>query len=87
MLYEVITHMNDRFRTENPELDALFERYRAAPESHVFAPLADACRKAGMVEEALDIYEKGVRSNPDYTSGHVVRGKCHFDLGNRNNFV
>ena len=37
------------------ELDDLFERYRATPKGHVFAPLADACRKAGMLEEALEI--------------------------------
>ncbi|HEX6790287.1 MAG TPA: tetratricopeptide repeat protein [Candidatus Krumholzibacteria bacterium] len=73
--------MSERFQTDNRELDDLFERYRAAPESHVFAPLADACRKAGMLDEALEICKKGVARSPRYASGHVVLGKCHYDSG------
>ncbi len=65
----------------HPDLDALFDRYRAAPDSHVFAPLADACRKHGMIDEAIDIVERGVAKHPNYASGHVVRGKCYFDRG------
>jgi len=75
--------MTERFTTDNPELDALFERYRQAPKSHVFAPLADACRKAGLIDEAVDIADLGVNENPGYTSGHVVRGKCYYDRGDR----
>jgi AcrR family transcriptional regulator len=52
--------MTERFQTDNRELDDLFERYRAAPGSHIFAPLADACRKAGMLDEALEICARGV---------------------------
>ena len=37
--------MTKRYTT--PELDDLFDRYRLAPDSTIFAPLADACRKAG----------------------------------------
>lgn len=74
--------MTEDFVTNNPELDALFERFREAPNSHVFAPLADACRKAGMIEEAIDIVERGVNNSPDYASGHVVRGKCYYDHDN-----
>lgn len=74
--------MTDTFKTDNPELEALFERYRRAPQSHVFAPLADGCRKAGMLEEAIEICERGVSAHPSYASGFVVRGKCYYDLGN-----
>jgi tetratricopeptide (TPR) repeat protein len=69
--------MKQRYTT--PELDELFERYRLAPESTIFAPLADACRKAGMVEEALLVCARGVKGHPRYASGYVVQGKCHFD--------
>jgi tetratricopeptide (TPR) repeat protein len=73
--------MTERFQTHNRELDDLFERYRAAPGSHVFAPLADACRKAGMLEEALEICARGVGLHPRYASGYVVQGKCLYDAG------
>jgi tetratricopeptide (TPR) repeat protein len=68
-------------RTHNREIDELFERYRRAPGSHVFAPLADAYRKIGLVEEALDICARGLSANPRYASGHVVQGKCEYDAG------
>lgn len=66
-------------QTDNPELDELFERYKAAPKSQLFAPLADACRKAGMLEEALEICARGVGEHPRYASGYVVQGKCLYD--------
>jgi tetratricopeptide (TPR) repeat protein len=59
----------------------LFERYRRAPGSHVFAPLADAYRKLGLLEEALDICARGLSANPRYASGYVVQGKCQYDAG------
>jgi tetratricopeptide (TPR) repeat protein len=65
----------------NPELEALFHKYESAPDSYVFAPLADAYRKAGMLDEAVEICRKGLRKHPEYPSGHVVEGKCHFDVG------
>lgn len=73
--------MTERVKTEQRELDDLFERYRSAPKGHVFAPLADACRKAGMIEEALEICAKGVGLHPRYASGYVVQGKCLYDAG------
>lgn len=71
--------VND-FLTDNPELEALYQKYENAPDSHVFAPLADAYRKAGMLEEARVICDKGVDKHPRYTSGYVVQGKCYYDL-------
>ena len=62
------------------ELDELFEKYRQFPDSHVFVPLADACRKMNRVEEALEICDRGVSRHPDYASGYVVRGKCLYKL-------
>jgi tetratricopeptide (TPR) repeat protein len=64
-------------------LDELFERYRLAPESHVFAPLADACRKMGRIDEALEICEAGIKRHPVYPSGYVVKGKCSYDRGDQ----
>ncbi|MCZ6765353.1 MAG: hypothetical protein O7D32_00335 [bacterium] len=65
----------------HPELEELFERYRKAPEGFSFVPLADACRKMGSLDEALEICEKGIARHPTYVSGYVVRGKCFYDKG------
>jgi tetratricopeptide (TPR) repeat protein len=72
-----------REESEVRNLDELFERYRQAPESYAFVPLADACRKMGRIDEALEICENGVRRHVSYPSGHVVKGKCLFDKGDR----
>jgi tetratricopeptide (TPR) repeat protein len=71
--------MKDEFLTDHPDLEKLFEKLRLDPDSLVFAPLADGCRKAGRLEEALDICTQGVSQHPDYASGHVVLGKCYYD--------
>ncbi|HEX5131614.1 MAG TPA: tetratricopeptide repeat protein [Candidatus Krumholzibacteria bacterium] len=71
--------MTQPFQTHRPELDEMFEKYRLAPQSTVFAPLADACRKGGMLEEAIEICEKGIAAHPRYPSGYVVYGKCLYD--------
>lgn len=72
-----------REEQEVRELDELFERFRQSPGSYVFVPLADACRKMRRLDEALEICENGVQRHPDYPSGHVVKGKCLFDKGER----
>lgn len=66
---------------DNPELARLYRRYQESPRSHNFAPLADACRKAGLLQEAVDICQQGLEEHPDYSSGHVVMGKCLYDQG------
>ena len=71
-------------RTQVPDeraLDDLFEKYRLAPNSYVFVPLADACRKIGRLDEALEICNRGVERHPGYASGHIVKGKCLYDRG------
>ena len=67
--------------TINPtELDELFRKYDKAPDSYVFVPLADACRKMGRYDEALEICDGGIKRHPKYASGYVVRGKCLYDM-------
>jgi tetratricopeptide (TPR) repeat protein len=72
-----------REELESSNLEELFERFRQSPEGYAFVPLADACRKMGRVDEALEICDTGVKRHPAYASGHVVRGKCLYDSGNR----
>jgi tetratricopeptide (TPR) repeat protein len=63
------------------ELKSLIERYEKAPESRLFAPLADAYRKSGDLERAIEVCEKGLERFPDYASARVILGKCFYDKG------
>ena len=54
--------------------------YERDPKSKVFAPLAEAYRKSGMIKEALEVAEKGIQFHPDFSGGHVALGKIYFDL-------
>lgn len=49
------------------------------PDSLVFAPLADAYRKEGKLEEALTTCKKGLEKHPSYTSARVVLGRIFQD--------
>lgn len=63
------------------EIKLLQERFDRAPESRIFAPLADAYRKNGDVEKAIELCENGLETYPDYASAHVILGKCFYDKG------
>lgn len=56
-----------------PELIERYQlEYARDPKSKVFAPLSEAYRRMGLVEEALRIAEGGVRANPEFASGRVA---------------
>jgi tetratricopeptide (TPR) repeat protein len=63
------------------EIRRFEEQYRSQPESLVFARLADAYRKAGQPEQALEVLDEGLLRHPDYPSGHIVRARALRDLG------
>lgn len=50
------------------------------PSAKVFAPLAEAYRRMGLLQQALEICEKGVHYNADYPSGLVAYGKVLFEI-------
>jgi len=62
-------------------LDALLAAYRVAPEGKIFAPLADAYRRAGRLEDAAQVLEKGTAMHPDYVSALVLLALVQRDLG------
>jgi tetratricopeptide (TPR) repeat protein len=64
----------DPFTSEIIELKKKLEEN---PDSLVFAPLADAYRKHGELEEALNICKKGLERHPNYTSARVVLGRIY----------
>ncbi len=57
--------------------------YEKDPKSKVFAPLAEAYRRLGLIEEALRVAEAGVGHHPHFPSGRVALAKIQFD---RNHF-
>jgi tetratricopeptide (TPR) repeat protein len=65
----------------NDDLQNLIERYRRGNDSRLFAPLADAYRKSGEVDKAIEILEKGLEKHPQYASAHVILAKCYYDKG------
>ncbi|MFA7536017.1 MAG: tetratricopeptide repeat protein [Desulfuromonadales bacterium] len=49
------------------------------PHSTAFVPLSDAYRQMGLLEDALEVAEKGVKALPRFCPGYVVLGRTHFD--------
>ncbi len=47
----------------------------------VFAPLAEAYRKAGLQARALEILEQGLALHAEYAPALIVRARCHLDTG------
>src|SRR6185312_9107047 len=66
----------------NPEFVERYQRlYEADPKSRIFAPLAEAYRKMGLLNEARDVAESGVANHPDFPGGRVALGRVLNDLG------
>jgi len=61
------------------EIARLSERYNKDPKSRIFVQLADAYRKSNMIDEALEILNKGLSFNPNYPLAYLILGKCYFD--------
>ena len=66
--------------TGSDDIQRFEELFRRNPDSLVFARLADACRKAGDPERALEILRDGIQRHPDYASAHIVRARALNDL-------
>jgi len=52
------------------------------PNSQIFAALADAYRKKGAIQKALEICKNGLEIHPDYGSAYIVLAKTFIDQGN-----
>lgn len=63
------------------ELRNLIERFKRASDSRLFAPLADAYRKNGEFDKAIELLERGLERYPRYASARVILGKCYYDKG------
>lgn len=62
----------------NPEFIERYQKmYEKDPTSRVFAPLAEAYRKMGLIKEARELAEKGVLKHPHFPGGRVALGRIH----------
>jgi tetratricopeptide (TPR) repeat protein len=63
----------------SPLLYDYLKRYQEDPTSRVFAPLAEAYRKAGLVDQAIEIAREGLRVHPSFVGGRVALSRALFD--------
>jgi len=61
------------------EISKLSEKYSKDPQSRIFVQLADVYRKNNMIDEALDVLNKGLGYHPQYALAYLVLGKCYFE--------
>jgi len=64
------------------EIEKLERRWAENPKGRNFAPLADAYRKAGELDRAIELCQNGLALHPDYISAHIVYGRCLIDMKN-----
>lgn len=57
-------------------------KFQQDPSSRVFAPLAEAYRKAGMTDEAIDVAREGLQVHPHFVGGKVALARALFDKQN-----
>jgi tetratricopeptide (TPR) repeat protein len=65
----------------NPQIYHYLRKYQEDPRSRVFAPLAEAYRRAGLLNEAIEIARDGVRIHPHFVGGKVALARALFDKG------
>lgn len=62
-----------------PLLLKYLKMFQDDPRSKIFAPLAEAYRKVGMIDEAIEICKEGLSANPEFTGGKVALARCYFE--------
>jgi tetratricopeptide (TPR) repeat protein len=62
-----------------PMIYTYLKKYQEDPSSRVFAPLAEAYRKAGLTDEAIEIAREGLRVHPNFVGGKVALARAYFD--------
>lgn len=67
------------YEHQPPFFREYLKRYEQDPTSRVFAPLAEAYRRMGRVDEAIEICKEGLRHHPDFHGGRVALAKCLVD--------
>lgn len=61
------------------EIEEYSKKLNNNPESLVFVPLAEAYRKSGMLDEAIETCLKGLQLHPSYMSARMVLGRAYME--------
>lgn len=64
---------------DHPLIYSYLKKYQEDPTSRIFAPLAEAYRKAGLIREAIEIAREGLRIHPRFVGGRVALARALFD--------
>lgn len=67
--------------TDLSRIEDLRRRVHADPASIAFAQLAEECRRAGQLSEAIDVCRQGLARHPGYLSARVTLGRALLQLG------
>jgi tetratricopeptide (TPR) repeat protein len=70
-------------KDQEKTLESLRARWKQDPASRVFAQLAESCRRAGKLEEAVEVCRDGLKRHPQYASAHVPVGRTLLGLKKR----
>jgi tetratricopeptide (TPR) repeat protein len=65
----------------NENIEKLKEKVSKDPRSKLFVPLADEYRKAGMLDDAVNVLKQGLERQPAYMSAKVALGKIYLEKG------
>jgi tetratricopeptide (TPR) repeat protein len=63
----------------HPLIYQYLRKFQEDPRSRVFAPLAEAYRKAGLVEQAIQVAREGLEIHPHFMGGRVALARALFD--------
>ena len=65
--------------TASAEIGKYLDILAKDPHSRVFAPLAEAYRKAGLIDDAIATALEGLKVHPNYLGGRVALGRAYFE--------
>jgi tetratricopeptide (TPR) repeat protein len=72
---------------QQPVIYTYLKKFQEDPTSRVFAPLAEAYRKAGLIDEAIEIAREGLRVHPSFIGGRVALARALFDKRSYNEVI
>jgi tetratricopeptide (TPR) repeat protein len=65
---------------DHARIDDLRRRVQKDPASIAFAQLAEECRRAGLLQESIDVCHAGLETHPGYLSARVTLGRALIEL-------